>query len=401
MAANINRVVLVGNLTRDPELRHTPGGTPVCSLRIAVNSRRKDESGQWVDKPNYFSISVFGNQAESCAQYLSQGPPRRDRRPPRLARVGGARTAAASASPSRSSPTASSSSAAAATAAAAAAAATSSCRPARAPSERRLPGRSRRRHPLLGERMAPRERTQTQRKRPGGPAGAVKRRNCFFCKDKIAEIDYKNVNQLRRYISEKGKIRSRRITRRLPPPPGAGRDGREAGARDGAPAVRRRGRRRPRARRRRPRPPRPRGPLMDVILLKDVEKVGLRGDVVSVARGYARNFLFPRKLAEEATAARVAELQKRDSQRARHEAKTADEAQAIADDAREDRAALRGEGRPDRLALRLGDADRHRGRDLARRARSASTAARSASTTSSGSAATRCRSTSSRTCASR
>jgi small subunit ribosomal protein S18 len=59
--------------------------------------------------------------------------------------------------------------------------------------------------------MAPRERQQ-QRKRPGGPAGAIKRRNCFFCKDKIAEIDYKNVNQLRRYISEKGKIRSRRIT---------------------------------------------------------------------------------------------------------------------------------------------------------------------------------------------
>jgi large subunit ribosomal protein L9 len=70
---------------------------------------------------------------------------------------------------------------------------------------------------------------------------------------------------------------------------------------------------------------------MDVILLKDVEKVGLRGDVVSVARGYARNFLFPRQLAEEATKARVAELQKRDSLRARHEAKTADEAKAIAD----------------------------------------------------------------------
>src|SRR3954464_13110990 len=75
MAANINRVVLVGNLTRDPELRHTPGGTPVCSLRIAVNSRRKDETGQWVDKPNYFSVSVFGNQAESSAQYLSKGRP--------------------------------------------------------------------------------------------------------------------------------------------------------------------------------------------------------------------------------------------------------------------------------------------------------------------------------------
>ena len=73
--ANINRVVLVGNLTRDPELKHTPSGTAVCSLRIAVNSRRRDESGQWVDKPNYFSVSVFGNQAESCSQYLSKGRP--------------------------------------------------------------------------------------------------------------------------------------------------------------------------------------------------------------------------------------------------------------------------------------------------------------------------------------
>jgi len=69
---------------------------------------------------------------------------------------------------------------------------------------------------------------------------------------------------------------------------------------------------------------------MEVILLSDVEKVGLRGDVVSVARGYARNYLLPRRLAEEATTARVTELRKRDAQRARHEAKTADEAQALA-----------------------------------------------------------------------
>ena len=69
---------------------------------------------------------------------------------------------------------------------------------------------------------------------------------------------------------------------------------------------------------------------MEVILLSDVEKVGLRGDVVDVARGYARNFLLPRRLAEPATPSRVAELRKRDAQRARHEAKSADEAQAIA-----------------------------------------------------------------------
>jgi len=69
---------------------------------------------------------------------------------------------------------------------------------------------------------------------------------------------------------------------------------------------------------------------MEVVLLSDVEHVGLRGDVVSVARGYARNYLLPRQLAEEATPARVAELQKRDTLRARHEAKTAEQAQEIA-----------------------------------------------------------------------
>ena len=75
MAANINRVIVVGNLTKDPELRHTAGGTPVASMRIAVNTRRRDESGEWSDKPNYFNVTVFGNHAESCAQYLSKGRP--------------------------------------------------------------------------------------------------------------------------------------------------------------------------------------------------------------------------------------------------------------------------------------------------------------------------------------
>ena len=94
MAANINRVVLVGNLTRDPELRHTPSGMAVCSLRIAVNTRRKDGGGR------------------------KRGP-------------------------------------------------------------------------------------------AGGPG---RRKSCFFCKSKVDEVDYKNVNELRRYVSEKGKIRSRRIS---------------------------------------------------------------------------------------------------------------------------------------------------------------------------------------------
>jgi len=74
--ANINRVVLVGNLTKDPELRHTPSGTSVCKLRVAVNTRQKDQAtGEWGDKPNYFDVTVWGNQAESCAQYLNRGRP--------------------------------------------------------------------------------------------------------------------------------------------------------------------------------------------------------------------------------------------------------------------------------------------------------------------------------------
>jgi len=69
---------------------------------------------------------------------------------------------------------------------------------------------------------------------------------------------------------------------------------------------------------------------MDVVLTQDVDKLGLRGEVVNVARGYARNFLLPRGLAEVATPGLVKELEKREAQRARHEAKTVDEAQAIA-----------------------------------------------------------------------
>jgi single-strand DNA-binding protein len=74
-ATNINRVVLTGNLTHDPELRSTSGGTPVCSLRLACNTRRKDGTGNWVDKPNYFDVTVWGAQGENCAQYLSKGRP--------------------------------------------------------------------------------------------------------------------------------------------------------------------------------------------------------------------------------------------------------------------------------------------------------------------------------------
>jgi large subunit ribosomal protein L9 len=70
---------------------------------------------------------------------------------------------------------------------------------------------------------------------------------------------------------------------------------------------------------------------MQIILLQDVEKLGLRGDVVDVARGYARNYLLPRRLAEVATPARVAELRRIEAERARHEARSAEQAEQIAD----------------------------------------------------------------------
>jgi single-strand DNA-binding protein len=74
-ATNINRVVMTGNLTRDPELRSLPSGMSVCSLRLACNTRRKGASGEWEDKPNYFDVTVWGAQGENCSRYLSKGRP--------------------------------------------------------------------------------------------------------------------------------------------------------------------------------------------------------------------------------------------------------------------------------------------------------------------------------------
>ena len=72
--SSINRVVLVGNLTRDPELRSTPAGTSLCRLRVACNSRwRNSETGEWDEKPNFFDVSVFGASAEACSRFLEKG----------------------------------------------------------------------------------------------------------------------------------------------------------------------------------------------------------------------------------------------------------------------------------------------------------------------------------------
>lgn len=70
---SINHVSLTGNLTRDPELRATQGGTPVLSFGIAVNDRRKNASGNWEDVPNFFECVTFGNRATALSDILAKG----------------------------------------------------------------------------------------------------------------------------------------------------------------------------------------------------------------------------------------------------------------------------------------------------------------------------------------
>jgi single-strand DNA-binding protein len=71
--SDINRVTLVGRLTRDPELRSLSSGTSVLSLGLAVNGRQRDPSGNWTDKPNFFDVKVFGAQADMLANHLAKG----------------------------------------------------------------------------------------------------------------------------------------------------------------------------------------------------------------------------------------------------------------------------------------------------------------------------------------
>ena len=72
---SFNKVILVGNLGRDPELRYTPQGTPVCSFSMATNERRKDKSGEMQDQTTWFRITLWGRQAETASQYLTKGRP--------------------------------------------------------------------------------------------------------------------------------------------------------------------------------------------------------------------------------------------------------------------------------------------------------------------------------------
>jgi single-strand DNA-binding protein len=71
----VNVILLVGHLTRDPEVRYSPTGTPVATLGLAVNTRVKGQDGQWREDPCFVDVVVFGHQAEACGDYLGKGDP--------------------------------------------------------------------------------------------------------------------------------------------------------------------------------------------------------------------------------------------------------------------------------------------------------------------------------------
>jgi single-strand DNA-binding protein len=72
---SFNKIILVGNLGRDPELRYTPQGTPVCSFTVATNEKRKDKAGEAQDHTTWFRVTLWGRQAETASQYLTKGRP--------------------------------------------------------------------------------------------------------------------------------------------------------------------------------------------------------------------------------------------------------------------------------------------------------------------------------------
>jgi single-strand DNA-binding protein len=73
--ASYNRVILVGNLTADPQLRYISSGTAVCDLRLAVNNRRKAATGEWVEEPVFVDVTLWERQAETASEYLTKGSP--------------------------------------------------------------------------------------------------------------------------------------------------------------------------------------------------------------------------------------------------------------------------------------------------------------------------------------
>ena len=341
--ANITASCSSGTSPKDPELRTRRAAPPVCSLRLAVNTRRQGRRDrEWTEKPNYFDITVWGNQGESCAQYLAKGWPvaidgrldwreweAQDGSKRQAVEViadsvqflggrgeGGGEGRRQSAAPA-------------------------------AESDAGLRPQPTTTSPSDGEEEAEAERRSVLRpvSAAGKRDGQMRRRNCAFCRAK----------------SRRSTTRTRTCSAATSPS-----GGRSARGAPPAPAGITRTRcRSPSSERARwpPPPVRRRAPVaaMQLILLQDVENVGLRGDVVDVARGYARNFLLPRRLAEEATPAAWGAREARSSARAtRRQTEQASEIQKVLENTE-----LRFEmksGRPARSSAPV--TDRHRRRAL-------------------------------------
>ena len=73
--ASYNRVILMGNLTRKPELRYAQNGTPICKVGLAVNRRYKDQSGEWKEQPTFVDVTIFGKRGEAFSKYHDKGKP--------------------------------------------------------------------------------------------------------------------------------------------------------------------------------------------------------------------------------------------------------------------------------------------------------------------------------------
>ena len=257
-ATNINRVIVTGNLTRDPELRSTPGGTSVCSLRIAVNSRRKERRTSGSTSPTTSTSPSGAQQGENCAQYLAKGRPvavdgRLNWREWE-AQDGGKRQSVdiiadsvqflGSREVARGQPNG---------------APESDLQADTSDFERRggrwqartTTSRSSRTGSTRTRAIATadltrqvnqhwqREATTRAPRTPSLSAGG-RRKSCHFCRDKVDHIDYKDFQSLRRYLSDRGKIRSRRITGACRRHQNQLAERRQARSRAGAPALRQR-----------------------------------------------------------------------------------------------------------------------------------------------------------------
>ena len=227
-ATNINRVIITGNLTRDPELRSTAAARRSAACASRSTAAARTTTGQWVDKPNYFDVTVWGAQGENCAQYLAKGRPvavdgrlnwREWEAQDGAKRQSvdiiadsvqflGSRDAAADRT-AWSSPTSRPTPPTSSQAAVAAAARTTTSR------SRHRTRAAGARHPTTRQVKQAVGKTQRHstddRQEPVLLAGG-RRKSCHFCRDKVDQIDYKDFQSLRRYLSDKGKIRSRRIT---------------------------------------------------------------------------------------------------------------------------------------------------------------------------------------------